>query len=382
MFRATMEDQRMTGQLLGFIGIGRMGAPMAAHLLDAGYSLCVYDSNAAAMKPLVARGATACASAAEVASKAEIVLASLPTPPIVNDVALGETGVIKGSKIRTLIDLSTTGPGMATKIAGALAAKKIVLVDSPVSGGVTGAAKKTLAVMVSCPKATFAVIEPILKNFGKVFFTGEKPGLAQSAKLANNLMAAAALAITSEAMAMGVKSGLDAKVLLDIINVSSGRNTASMDKFPRAVLPGTFDFGFTTELSYKDVRLCVDEAEALGGAADAGGDQRQVRSAVGFHLDRQGGRGVGRRENPRLDDATGDRCNGAGRRHAARPHCPGHGLDGRPRRRDRRSNGRCRLRCRGSRPGRCRATCHPSARDRGTLSRRRHDQCGGRVVEG
>jgi 3-hydroxyisobutyrate dehydrogenase-like beta-hydroxyacid dehydrogenase len=271
-----MEDQGMTGQLLGFVGIGRMGAPMAAHLLDAGYSLCIYDTNAAATKPLVARGAKLAKSAAEVASMAEIVLVSLPTPPIVSEVALGETGIIKGTTVRTLIDLSTTGPGMATKIAAALAQKNIVLVDSPVSGGVTGAAKKTLAVIVSCPKATFTQVEPILKIFGKLFFTGEKPGLAQSAKLANNLMAAAALAITSEAMAMGVKAGLDAKVLIDIINVSSGRNTASMDKFPRAVLPGTFDFGFTTELSYKDVRLCVDEAEALGVPMVVGSAVRQM----------------------------------------------------------------------------------------------------------
>jgi 3-hydroxyisobutyrate dehydrogenase-like beta-hydroxyacid dehydrogenase len=266
----------MAGQLLGFIGIGRMGAPMASHLLDAGYALCIYDKNAEATKSLVARGVKLCTSAADVASTAEIILVSLPTPPIVSEVALGEAGVIKGSKVRTLIDLSTTGPGVAAQIASGLATKNITLVDSPVSGGITGAAKKTLAVMVSCPKATFTKVEPILKTFGKVFFTGEKPGLAQSAKLANNLMAAAALAITSEAMAMGVKSGLDAKVLLDIINVSSGRNTASMDKFPRAVLPGTFDFGFTTELSYKDVRLCVDEAEALGVPMVVGAAVRQM----------------------------------------------------------------------------------------------------------
>ena len=117
---------------------------------------------------------------------------------------------------------------------------------------------------------------PILGNFGKLIFTGEQPGLAQSAKLANNLMAAAAVVITSEAMAMGVKAGLDAQVLLDIINISSGRNTASEDKFPRSVLPGTFDFGFTTGLSYKDVRLCVDEAEAMGVPMIVGAAVRQM----------------------------------------------------------------------------------------------------------
>jgi 3-hydroxyisobutyrate dehydrogenase-like beta-hydroxyacid dehydrogenase len=112
-----------------------------------------------------------------------------------------------------------------------------------------GAKDGTLAVMVSGPKAQYAEIEPVLKNFGKLFFTGEKPGLAQTAKLANNLLAAAALVVSSEAMAMGVKAGLDPKILLDIINAGSGRNSATQDKFPRSVLPGTFDFGFATGLS-------------------------------------------------------------------------------------------------------------------------------------
>jgi 3-hydroxyisobutyrate dehydrogenase-like beta-hydroxyacid dehydrogenase len=130
--------------------------------------------------------------------------------------------------------------------------------------------------MVSCPKPALAEVEPILKTFGRIFFTGEKPGLAQVAKLANNLLAAAALVVSSEAMAMGVKAGLDARVLLDIINAGSGRNSATQDKFPRSILPGTFDFGFATALSYKDVRLCVDEAEAMGVPMVVGGAVRQM----------------------------------------------------------------------------------------------------------
>src|SRR5262245_65839771 len=107
---------------------------------------------------------------------------------------------------------------------------------------------------MSCLNDTYTKVEPILKNLGRLFYTGEKPGLAQTAKLANNLLAAAALVVSSEAMAMGVKAGLDPKILLDIINAGSGRNSATQDKFPRSVLPGTFDFGFATGLSYKDVR--------------------------------------------------------------------------------------------------------------------------------
>jgi 3-hydroxyisobutyrate dehydrogenase-like beta-hydroxyacid dehydrogenase len=266
----------MENQVLGFIGLGHMGGPMASRLLDAGHSLCVFDTNADAVKPLVARGATAVASPKEVASTAPIVLMSLPTPNVVQAVALGEHGIVHGSGARMLIDLSTTGPGMATIVARGVAERGIVWVDAPVSGGVAGAKAGTLAVMVSCPKSSFDEAEPILKTFGRTFYTGEKPGLAQTAKLANNLLAAAALVVSSEALAMGVKAGLDPRVLLDIINAGSGRNSATQDKFPRSILPGTFDFGFATGLSYKDVRLCVDEAEAMGVPMVVGSAVRQM----------------------------------------------------------------------------------------------------------
>ena len=263
--------------LLGFVGVGRMGGPMANRLLDAGYRLCVYDVSDEATGPLVARGAELAASPAEVASMADTVFISLPTPDVVREVALGGNGgLINGSKVRTVIDLSTTGPGVATEVAGKLAERKIAWVDSPVSGGVTGAKAGTLAVMVSCPKPAYQKLEPVLKVFGKLFHAGEKPGLAQTAKLANNLLAATAMVATSEVMAMGVKAGLDAKVLIDIINASSGRNSASQDKFPRAILPRTFDFGFATGLSYKDVRLCVEEAEAMGVPMVVGGAVREM----------------------------------------------------------------------------------------------------------
>ncbi|MPZ34089.1 MAG: NAD-binding protein [Rhodospirillales bacterium] len=263
--------------LLGFVGVGRMGGPMANRLIDAGYRLCVYDVSNEATGPLVARGAELAASPAEVASMAETVFMSLPTPDVVREVALsGNGGLINGSTVRTVIDLSTTGPGVATEVAGKLAERKIAWVDSPVSGGVSGAKAGTLAVMVSCPKPAYRTLGPVLKVFGKLFHAGEKPGLAQTAKLANNLLAATAMVATSEAMAMGVKAGLDAKVLIDIINASSGRNSASQDKFPRAILPRTFDFGFATGLSYKDVRLCVEEAEAMGVPMVVGGAVREM----------------------------------------------------------------------------------------------------------
>jgi 3-hydroxyisobutyrate dehydrogenase-like beta-hydroxyacid dehydrogenase len=263
-------------QTLGFVGVGRMGGPMASRLLDAGHSLCVFDTNPAVVKPLTDRGAAAASSAEDVASKAEVVFISLPTPPIVQAVSLGDQGILEGSRVKTMIDLSTTGPSVAKVVARAAGERGVAWADSPVSGGVTGAAKGTLAVMVSCPKPTFEQIDPLLKVFGKTFYVGDKPGLAQVAKLANNLLAAAALVVSSEAVAMGVKAGLDAKVLIDIINAGSGRNSATQDKFPRSILPRTFDFGFATGLSYKDVRLCVEEAESLGVPMVAGAAVRQM----------------------------------------------------------------------------------------------------------
>jgi 3-hydroxyisobutyrate dehydrogenase-like beta-hydroxyacid dehydrogenase len=262
--------------VLGFVGVGRMGGPMSSRLLDAGFPLVVYDTNAAAVDALTARGAKKASSAEEVASSADIVLMSLPTPQVVQAVSLGERGILNGSRLKTLIDLSTTGPSVAGVVAKAAGERGVAWVDSPVSGGVAGAVKGTLAVMVSCGNATFPLVEPVLKTFGKVFYVGEKPGLAQIAKLANNLLAASAIVLSSEALAMGVKAGLDAKVLIDIINAGSGRNSATQDKFPRSVLTRSFDFGFATGLSYKDVRLCIDEAEAMGVPMVAGAAVRQM----------------------------------------------------------------------------------------------------------
>jgi 3-hydroxyisobutyrate dehydrogenase-like beta-hydroxyacid dehydrogenase len=236
----------------------------------------VFDPSAEAVENMSARGATRAAPPAEVASIAGIVFMCLPTPEVVRSVALGEQGVVHGSKIRILVDLGTTGPVMERNIGRGLKERGVTLVDSPVTGGISGAIAGTLAVMVACPRDTLAEVAPILESLGRVIYTGDAPGLAQTAKLANNLLSAAALAISAEAMAMGVKAGLDPRILLDIINAGSGRNSATEDKFPRAILPGTFDFGMATELFCKDVRLCVDEAESLGVPMVVGSAVRQM----------------------------------------------------------------------------------------------------------
>jgi 3-hydroxyisobutyrate dehydrogenase-like beta-hydroxyacid dehydrogenase len=249
---------------------------MSARLHAAGHELCVFDTDAAAVAALQRVGAQAAVSPQDVGDRADTVFVSLPTPDIVHSVALGETGLCRGSRVKTVVDLSTTGPGMATRVAAGLQEKGIVWMDAPVSGGIAGARDGKLAVMVSGPRASFDALEPILTNFGRLFFVGEKAGLAQVAKLANNLLAASAMVISSEALVMGVKAGIDPKVLLDIINAGSGRNSATQDKFPRSVLTRSFDFGFATGLSYKDVRLCIDEAEAMGVPMVAGAAVRQM----------------------------------------------------------------------------------------------------------
>ena len=191
-------------------------------------------------------------------------IASLPTPDIVLEVAIGARGVIEGKRVRRFVDLSTTGSAMAQRIFALLQARNIVQIDSPVSGGVRGAEKGTLAVMASGPRADVEVVRPALAVIGKVFFIGEQPGAGQTMKLVNNVLSATAVAATAEALVTGAKAGLDARIMLDVINAGSGRNTATEDKYPRCVLPGTFDVGFTAGLMNKDVKLFLSESSALG----------------------------------------------------------------------------------------------------------------------
>jgi hypothetical protein len=249
---------------IGFIGLGKMGFPMARRLIEAKHQLVVFDQRKEAMDKLVALGAQAVDSPRQVADRAESVLASLPSLQASLEVATGKDGVIEGKRIKRFIDLSTVGSRIAVRIHDLLAKRDIVQLDSPVSGGVGGAEKGTLAVMVSGPRQDFDAVKPALEVIGKVFFIGEKPGSAQTMKLANNLLSATAVVATSEAVVMGVKSGLDPAVMIEVINSGSGMNTASRDKFPRAILPRTFDFGFATGLMVKDVRLCLEEAKSLG----------------------------------------------------------------------------------------------------------------------
>ena len=253
---------------IGFIGLGQMGFHMARRLVEAGHRVIVFDTRREAVDRLTALGAHAAQSPRDMADQVETVMASLPTPDIVLAVATGPDGVIAGKRVRRFVDLSTTGAVMAKRIFAALKEKNIVQIDCPVSGGVTGAAKGTLALMVSGPRKEVSAIEPALKAIGRAFFISERPGAGQTMKLCNNYLSAAAMTATSEAMVMGVKAGLDPRIMLDVINSGTGRNTATEDKFGRVVLPRTFNLGFTVGLMTKDLKLCLSEGKSLGVPMD------------------------------------------------------------------------------------------------------------------
>jgi 3-hydroxyisobutyrate dehydrogenase-like beta-hydroxyacid dehydrogenase len=259
---AEMEEEVTT---LGFVGLGGMGAHMVRHLLSHGFPVSVYDVNGAAMEAAAALGATACATPKEVADVAEAVLVCLPTPDIVRAVALGPNGLAEGRKIRIFVDHSTTGPSVACEVAVALECRQITALDAPLAGGVAGAESGALSVMVSGAEWAFEALRSTFESFGRnVVRVGDEVGQGQALKLVNNMIVGATLVATCEAMLFGVKAGLSAQVMLDMLNVSTARSLTSEKIIPNSVLSRAFDFGFRLELMRKDLRLCVSEAEALG----------------------------------------------------------------------------------------------------------------------
>jgi 3-hydroxyisobutyrate dehydrogenase len=250
---------------LGFVGLGNMGFPMMSRLVAAGHAVAVFDTDPAVVARAVEVGADAAVSVREVADRAETVLASLPTPQVSNDVV---AEVAEGRRVRRFGDLSTVGQQAAQRNCDTLRAHDIAALDSPVSGGVHGAQAGTLAVMVSGPRHEFELLQPVWSAIGRPTFVSEQPGAAQTMKLINNLIAATTLAVTAEAMVSGVKAGLDPQVMIDVLNAGSGGTHASRDKFPRAVLPRSFDYGFATGLMTKDVLLYLDEAQAQGSPVE------------------------------------------------------------------------------------------------------------------
>lgn len=247
---------------IGLIGLGNIGQHFATRLLAAGHELVVHDRNTAAQERFVAKGAKPAASARELASRVEIVLLCLPLPRVVADVA---AEVARGEKVRIVLDLSTTGPSVTQEVDALLKAKGIALVGAPVSGGTANAEKGALAVMPAGPSQAYEEIEPLLRVIGnKIFYLGADPSLGQTMKIINNTLYAASMIASCEALVYGVKAGLDARTMLDVINVSSGRSFATLERIPQCALDRSFPVRFTTELLHKDVKMCIDEAEKLG----------------------------------------------------------------------------------------------------------------------
>ncbi|MEN4401009.1 NAD(P)-dependent oxidoreductase [Mycolicibacterium senegalense] len=246
---------------IGFIGLGNMGWPMMNRLLTAGFPVVAFDVRADVLAKATALGAQPADSVRAVADRASTLLASLPTPQISESVV---AEVAAGSRVQRFVDLSTVGGQAAQRNHAVLGAQGIAALDSPVSGGMHGAEAGTLAIMVSGSRGEFDSLSTIFEVLGRAIFVSEQPGAAQTMKLINNLMAATTLAATAEVMVMGVKAGLSADVMIDVLNAGSGGTHASRDKFPRAVLPRTFDYGFATGLMAKDVGLYLTEATSLG----------------------------------------------------------------------------------------------------------------------
>jgi 3-hydroxyisobutyrate dehydrogenase-like beta-hydroxyacid dehydrogenase len=269
---------------IGFIGLGNMGHPMATRLRNAKLDLLVQDVRADHALKFAGSEAGVARTPKDLGDRTDIVLMSLPTPAAVTAVIEGTDGLSQGSRVKLVIDLSTTGPATAVSVAGTLSKQGIAFLDAPVSGGVSGAEKGTLAIMASGTRADFEKARPLLENIGKVFLVGDGPGQGQAMKLLNNLLSATAMAATAEVMALGVKVGLDARVMLDVLNASSGRNTATTDKFPRSVLDRSFNFGFRTVLLNKDVKLCKQFADEHGVSFTVGSAVAEVWEAAAQEL--------------------------------------------------------------------------------------------------
>jgi 3-hydroxyisobutyrate dehydrogenase len=264
---------------IGLIGLGNIGMHFGTRLLAAGHVLTVYDLNAGAVERLQAKGAAVASSSLDLANKCEVVMLCLPFPAIVAQVAMGPGGVIEGKAVKTVVDLSTTGPSVTNDVAAAFAKKGIGFLGAPVSGGTVAAEKGTLAIMPSGDERVFKEMEPVFKTLGKnIFYMGSAPGNGQTMKIINNTLYAVSMVASCEALVYGTKAGLDPQTMLDVLNASSGRSFSTQERIPQCVLHRNFPLRFTTELLHKDVKMCIDEAEKLGVPMQVGPAARQFLS--------------------------------------------------------------------------------------------------------
>jgi 3-hydroxyisobutyrate dehydrogenase-like beta-hydroxyacid dehydrogenase len=252
---------------VGFVGLGNMGSALAANLVAAGHTVLAYDSAGAGRN---VDGATFADGPGAVAEQAGVVVLSLPDGTVSEAVAR-QLIAPAVRRLTHVIDTSTVGPGATQRIDALLAGAGVAYVDAPVSGGVAGARARTLAVMYAGTDEACAHVQPVLAGLSdRLRRVGDRAGLAQAVKLANNFLSATALAATSEAVAFGVAAGVDMAVMLEVLSASSGHNTATTDKFPNHVLTGRYASGFSNSLMAKDVQLYLAAVQAQGGPATFG----------------------------------------------------------------------------------------------------------------
>jgi len=244
--------------VIGFVGTGAMGAPMAQNLRKAGYSLVVYDLKDEAMEGLAKAGAEKVFSARELASRSSVVITMLPASPDVEAAVLGPEGVIEGAKTGDIvIDMSSSYPTSTKMICEQLAVKGIRMLDAPVSGGTKGAREGTLAIMVGGEEKDYEKCRPILEAMGQNIYYLGKIGAGHTVKALNNLCSACSMVITSEALIVAKKLGLTPEKVIDAINSSSGRSWSSEFKFPTFVLNNTFNSGYSIGLMNKDLEIAT-----------------------------------------------------------------------------------------------------------------------------
>lgn len=249
---------------LGFIGLGVMGRPMALHLIEAGHELSVYARRAETAQPLVDAGAKACASPAEVAANSEVVFTMVTTGADVEQVALGEGGILHGAKPGTVvIDMGTIPPGTARRIAAQLAARGIETIDAPVSGGEVGARSATLAIMAGGKAEVLERVRPLLEKLGKTLVHVGPNGAGQVAKACNQMIMVSCIEAVAEAMLLAEKSGADPeKVRQALAGGSAGSRV--LEVFGARMTARDFKAGVEARLHHKDFGILLDEAVTLG----------------------------------------------------------------------------------------------------------------------
>lgn len=244
---------------LAFIGLGVMGREMARHLITAGYPVNVYDISTDAVAALAAQGGVPSKSAAEAVSDAEIVISMLPNTPQVEEIVYRD-GILDSMPAGGIyIDMSTISPEATRVMAAALAARSILMLDGPVSGGPIGAKNAALSIMVGGDRTAFDRAEAVLKVMGTTVTHVGTAGAGQTVKLCNQLICAVNIQAVCEALALGRASGVDLEQMRDVL-LGGSASSWMLDKLGPAMIAGDASAGFRIDLMLKDLRLVLEMA--------------------------------------------------------------------------------------------------------------------------